>query len=51
MLTAWSSGREFESRCRILDAKLLQCKLKENGENKVSQMGQTDKKKYFYIHT
>ena len=33
----------FESH-RVLDGKLLQCNLKENGENKGSQMGQTTKK-------
>ena len=34
-------GCGFES-CHKLDGKLLRCNLKENGENKGSQMRQTD---------
>ena len=44
-----SRGRGFQS-CHILNGKLLQSNLKEKGENKGSQMGQTDKKKKKIVH-
>ena len=42
-----SRGREFKSQRHILNGKLLQNNLKESGENKSSQMGQTAQNLFF----